>query len=72
MTVDEVSAEANEIIDAVEPIVKGRPNVAVAAALAVMAAHHVLHDDQGEEVFLQACGKAWAKAKELHAKNCQH
>ena len=58
--------EADEIQAELAPLLRKRSHLGSAVALALMAAHHVIHDGADEEDFILVCSMAWRKAAELH------
>lgn len=63
--IDEVTAVLGAVLNGIDV----KPQ-AKAMALALMAAHEVLHDDGDEAEFQSIAGACWRRSVEVHAENC--
>jgi hypothetical protein len=62
----EVALEIDQITERVGPLLQKYSHLSSAMALAMMAAHHVLHDDGDEEDFLTIARTSWERSQEIH------
>ena len=69
-TAKELAREVDTVMSDIGPRIRDRSGPAVPLALAMLAAHHVLHDGGDENDLLAVVRTAWERSVEVHRRSC--
>lgn len=72
MITKDTAREIDEIKAELGPLLRARTNLPAAMALALLAAHHVIHDGGDEEDFMRVAKAAWWRSRQIHDETCSH